>query len=90
MRTKDQVLGYFKHFVALVERQTGKKLKCICSDNGGEYSGPFDAYCKEHGIRHQFTPPKTPQLNGLAERMNMTIVERMRCLISQSGLSMTF
>lgn len=90
MRTKDQVLGYFKHFVALVERQTGKKLKCIRSDNGGEYSGPFDAYCKEHGIRHQFTPPKTPQLNGLAERMNRTIVERMRCLISQSGLSMTF
>ncbi|CAA7059133.1 unnamed protein product [Microthlaspi erraticum] len=90
MRTKDQVLGYFKHFVALVERQTGKKLKCIRSDNGGEYSGPFDAYCKEHGIRHQFTPPKTPQLNGLAERMNRTIVERVRCLISQSGLSMTF
>ncbi|KAG7553078.1 Zinc finger CCHC-type superfamily [Arabidopsis thaliana x Arabidopsis arenosa] len=90
MRTKDQVLGYFKQFVALVERQTGKKLKCIRSDNGGEYSGPFDVYCKEHGIRHQFTPPKTPQLNGLAERMNRTIVERMRCLISQSGLAMTF
>ncbi|GKA66722.1 putative RNA-directed DNA polymerase [Tanacetum coccineum] len=33
-----------------VERQTGKKLKCIRSDNGGEYIGPFDAYCREHGI----------------------------------------
>ena len=90
MKTKDQVLGYFKHFVALVERQTGKNLKCIRSDNGGEYSGPFDVYCKEHGIRHQKTPPKTPQLNGLAERMNRTIVERVRCLISQSGLAQTF
>ena len=82
MRTKDQVLGYFKHFVVLIERQTGKKLKCIRSDNAGEYSEPFDAYCKEHGIRHQFAPPKTPQLNGLAERMNRIIVERMRSLIS--------
>ena len=79
-----------KHFVALFERQTVKKLKCIRSDTGGEYLGPFDAYCKEHGIRHQFTPPKSPQLDGLAERMNRMIVERMRCLISQSGLSMTF
>ncbi|KFK32108.1 hypothetical protein AALP_AA6G199700 [Arabis alpina] len=90
MKTKDYVLGYFKHFVALVERQTGKKLKCIRSDNGGEYSGPFDAYCREHGIRHQKTPPKTPQLKRLAERMNKTIVERIRCLISESGLAQTF
>ncbi|GJY62668.1 retrovirus-related pol polyprotein from transposon TNT 1-94 [Tanacetum coccineum] len=63
-----------------VERQTGKKLKCIRTDNGGEYIGPFDAYCREHGIQHQKTPPKTPQLNGLAERMNRTLVERVRCL----------
>ncbi|RVW62633.1 Retrovirus-related Pol polyprotein from transposon TNT 1-94 [Vitis vinifera] len=60
-------------FHALVERQSGEKLKCIRTDNGGEYSGPFDEYCKQHGIRHQKTPPKTPQLNGLAERMNMTL-----------------
>ncbi|RVW22382.1 Retrovirus-related Pol polyprotein from transposon TNT 1-94 [Vitis vinifera] len=46
------------------------------TDNGGEYSGPFDEYCRQHGIRHQKTPPKTPQLNGLAERMNRTLVER--------------
>ncbi|GJZ86400.1 retrovirus-related pol polyprotein from transposon TNT 1-94 [Tanacetum coccineum] len=43
----------------LVERQTGKKLKCIRSDNGGEYIGPFDAYCREHGIQHQKIPRDT-------------------------------
>ncbi|GJR18120.1 putative RNA-directed DNA polymerase [Tanacetum coccineum] len=67
LKTKDQVLDVFKQFHALVERQTGKKLKCIQTDNGGEYIGSFDAYCREHGIQHQKTPPKTPQLNGLAE-----------------------
>ncbi|GJW81938.1 putative RNA-directed DNA polymerase [Tanacetum coccineum] len=61
---------------SLVERHERKKLKCIRTDNGGEYIGPFDAYCREHGIQHQKTPPKTPQLNGLAERMNRTLVER--------------
>jgi len=40
------------------------------SDNGGEYHGLFDAYCEHHGIAYEKTPPKTPQLNGLANRMN--------------------
>ncbi|RVW83457.1 Retrovirus-related Pol polyprotein from transposon TNT 1-94 [Vitis vinifera] len=45
---------------------------------------------RQHGIRHQKTPPKTPQLNGLAERMNRTLVERVRCLLSQSQLPRSF
>ncbi|GJY74723.1 retrovirus-related pol polyprotein from transposon TNT 1-94 [Tanacetum coccineum] len=69
----------FKQFHCFSERQTGKKLKCIRSDNGGEYIGPFDAYYREHRIQHQKTPPKTPQLNGLAERMNRTLVKRDDC-----------
>ncbi|CAA0840499.1 Unknown protein [Striga hermonthica] len=68
----------------------GVKLKCIRIDNGGEYCGPFDEYCRQQGIRHQKTPPKTPQLNGLAERMNRTLVERLRCLLSQSQLPRSF
>jgi len=90
LKTKDQVLQVFKHFQASVERETGKKLKCIRTDNGGEYSGPFDEYCREHGIRHQKTPPKTPQLNGVAERMNRTLIERVRCLLSHAGLPGSF
>ncbi|KAJ0804413.1 putative RNA-directed DNA polymerase [Helianthus annuus] len=90
LKSKDQVLDVFKQFHALVERQTEKKLKCIRTDNGGEYIGPFDAYCREKGIRHQKTPPKTPQLNGLAERMNRTLAERVRCMLSHAGLPNSF
>jgi len=74
----------------MVERQSGKKLKCIRSDNGGEYRGPFDVYCRQHGIRHKKTPPKTPQLNGLAERMNKTLVERVTCMLSEAKLPKHF
>ena len=77
LKTKDQVLDVFKQFQASVEGQTGKKLKCIRTDNGGEYCGPFDDYCRVQGIRHQKTPPKTPQMNGLAERMNLTLNEKV-------------
>ena len=36
------------------------------------------------------TPLKTPQLNGLAERMNKTLMERVRCLLSYAKLPKTF
>nr|GFA75333.1 retrovirus-related Pol polyprotein from transposon TNT 1-94 [Tanacetum cinerariifolium] len=84
---KTKTLGVCSYFVTFIDdhsRKTGKKLKCIRSDNGGEYIGPFDAYCGEHEIQHQKTPPKTPQLNGLAERKNRTLVERVRCLLSHT------
>lgn len=90
LKTKDQVLDVFKEFQALVERQTGKKLKCLRSDNGGEYIGPLDSYCKSSGIRHQRTPSKTPQLNGVAERMNRTLLERIRCMLSEAKLPRHF
>ncbi|RVX06237.1 Retrovirus-related Pol polyprotein from transposon TNT 1-94 [Vitis vinifera] len=90
LKTKYQVLEVFKQFHAFVERQFGEKLKCIWTDNGGEYSGPFDEYCRQHGIRNQKTPLKTPYLNGLAKRMNRTLVERVRCLLLQSQLPRSF
>ncbi|PKI68495.1 hypothetical protein CRG98_011133 [Punica granatum] len=77
MKTKDQVTEIFKNFHAAVEIETGMKQKCVRVDNGGEYRGPFENYCRTHGIKLERTVPKTPQQNGLAERMNRTIVERV-------------
>ncbi|CAL1371305.1 unnamed protein product [Linum trigynum] len=90
LKTKDQAIDVFKQFLALLERETGKKLKCIRTDNGREYRGPFATFCKEHGIWQQFIPPKMPQLNGLVEMMNMTLLERVRCLLSHSKLPQSF
>jgi hypothetical protein len=61
LKTKDEVLNVFKEFHSMVERETGKKLKVLRSDNGGEYIGPLEEYCKSQGIRHEQTVPKTPQ-----------------------------
>jgi len=90
LKTNDQVLGVFKQFQVIVERETGKKLKCVRTDNNGEYCGPFDEYCRQQGIRQKKTSPKTPQLNGLAKRMNRTLMERVRCLLSKAKLSGSF
>ncbi|KAH0720560.1 hypothetical protein KY284_005590 [Solanum tuberosum] len=58
------------------ERETGRKLKRLRTDNGGEYtSREFEEYCSNHGIRHEKTVPGTPQHNGVAERMNRTMLK---------------
>jgi len=90
LKMKDQVLQVFKELHASVERASGRKLKCLRIDNGGEYIGPFAAYCKSHGIRHEKVPPKTPQMNGVAERMNRMIAEKVRSMLSQAKLPKSF
>jgi len=75
------VFDTFKKWKALVEIETGKKLKCLRSDNGGEHrSKEFDRYYSEHGIHREKTVPRTPQENGVSERMNRTIMERARSM----------
>lgn len=90
LKKKDQVLQAFKEFHASVERASGRKLKCLRSDNGGEYLGQFEAYYKAHGIRHEKTPPKTPQMNGIAERMNRTVADKVRSMLSHAKLPKSF
>ncbi|CAL5398813.1 unnamed protein product [Camellia sinensis] len=81
----------WKTFHAMVERETGKKLKCLRTDNGGEYtSKEFEAYCATRGIRHEKTVSGTPQHNGVAERMNQTIVEKVRCMLKMAKLPKPF
>ncbi|KAG6614328.1 Retrovirus-related Pol polyprotein from transposon TNT 1-94 [Phytophthora cinnamomi] len=75
MRNKSEVTAKFAEFVALAETQTGKRVKTLRSDNGGEYtSREMPKFCSDRGIDAEVRrPPYTPQLNGVAERMNWTL-----------------
>ena len=84
MKSKDQVLCVFKHFPASVEREKGRKLKCVKADNGGEYITPLEEYYKECVIKLEKTNPKTPQHNRVVERMNHIINDRIRCMLSHA------
>ena len=90
LKSKDEVLDIFKFFHAYVERGIGRKLKCVRADNGGKYRGPFEQYCRSHGIRLEKTVPKTPQQNGVVERMNRTIEDMVKCMLSNAKLPKSF
>jgi transposase InsO family protein len=52
-------------------------------DNGGELCrNKFEELCKKCGIARQKTTPYTPQQNGVVERMNKTLVEKPRRILS--------
>ncbi|KAK4410235.1 Retrovirus-related Pol polyprotein from transposon TNT 1-94 [Sesamum angolense] len=83
--------GGNKKWKILVENQTGKKLKVLRTDNGLEFCNQsFSNLCDECGIKRHKTNPYTPQQNGVVERMNRTILEKVRCMIISSGLPKSF
>ncbi|KAK8934286.1 hypothetical protein KSP39_PZI015019 [Platanthera zijinensis] len=91
LKHKSEVLEKFIIWKKLVENQTGKRIRYIRSDNGGEYtSNAFLQECQKSGIDHHFTVRETPQQNGVAERMNRTLVEKVRCMLSNSGMDRVF
>jgi transposase InsO family protein len=91
IRRKADVLAVFKTFKARVEHESEKKIKCLRTDNGGEYtSDEFDNLCQHEGIKRQFTTAYTPQQNGVAEWMNITLLERTRAMLKVAGLGKSF
>ena len=81
LKKKSDAFSKFREWKAMAEKLTGQKLKSLRSDNGGEYvSNAFPDYLRQEGIVHEQTVPKTPEQNGVAERMNWTIVETARML----------
>ena len=94
IQRKSDVFNKFVEWKTMVENLSGRKvrkIKTLRSDNGGEYtSTEFVQYLKKEGIRHEFTVPKTPEQNGVAERMNRTLLEVVRSMLSESKLPKRF
>lgn len=91
LKSKCDVFSCFKQFMSMVENQKGKQIKCLRTDNGGEFCGSeFEGFLKRVGILHQKTNPYRPERNGLCERLNRTIVEKARCLLFDANLERDF
>jgi len=62
MKNKDDVLDIFLKWKAQVENQTGRRIKVLRTNNGGEYkSYPLLKVCQDCGIVRHLTVRKTPQ-----------------------------
>ena len=87
MRHKSEAFEKFKEFRHEVEKQTEKPIKVLRSDRGGEYlSREFLDYLKNNGIVSQWTPSGTPQLNGISEWRNQTLLNMVQSMMSFTDL----
>ena len=91
LKEKDEAFEKFKIFKALIENQTGKRLKEVRLDRGGEFmSGDFKEFCDKHGIKREYTIPRTPQQNGVVERQNRTVKEMARSMMNEKNIGKTY
>ncbi|GJZ75330.1 putative ribonuclease H-like domain-containing protein [Tanacetum coccineum] len=89
--TKDETSEILKRFIKEIENLVDKKVKIIRSDNGTEFKNKvMDDFCREKGIKREYSIARTPQQNGVAERRNRTLIEAARTMLADSKLPTTF
>jgi hypothetical protein len=91
LNNKSDAINHIIEWINNAETFTGKRLKEFHSDKGGEYnSTKLLDYFKSKGIKSTSTCARTPQNNGIAERMNRTLFEMARSMLFHAGLSNHF
>uniref|UniRef100_A0A5S6QJY9 Integrase catalytic domain-containing protein n=1 Tax=Trichuris muris TaxID=70415 RepID=A0A5S6QJY9_TRIMR len=88
LKAKSEAAERLTEFIRMAERQTGQKMKTIRTDNGLEYCGTV--MFKKSGIKHERSNVETPQMNGVAERVNRTLMDLVRSMLKSSGLPKQF
>nr|GEY78739.1 putative ribonuclease H-like domain-containing protein [Tanacetum cinerariifolium] len=88
---KDETYPIFKNFINLVENQLNKKVKTIRCDNGTEFKNAqmIELYGSK-GNKREYSNPRTPQQNGVADRKNKTLIEATKNMLADSKLPTMF
>jgi len=85
--SKAEVIPAVKKTIILLENQSGQKLQAVRTDRGGEYlNNELKEFYAAKGIMHETTAPYTPEQNGKAERLNRTLMERVRAMLQDAKL----
>jgi hypothetical protein len=78
---------FMAHGIGDIIISVNTQIKCLHLDRGGEYlSNKFISYLDEQGVERKLTVHDTPEENGLAERLNCTLMEKVRAMIIASQL----
>lgn len=84
---KDEITEETVNIVKHCETMTGRKVKRIYSDGGGEFVDQhLQRYCDRTGKEFHPSPPRTPELNGIAERNVRSYKDSVRTMLAHAGL----
>ncbi|ODM22593.1 hypothetical protein SI65_00182 [Aspergillus cristatus] len=85
-RRAESVIHTLDNWLRQVERQSGKVLLVICTDNAAEFVA-LKPWAEQKGIELEFIEAETPAQNGVAERYNRVIMDIARALLIDTGIS---
>lgn len=88
MRDKASVKQKLMNYCNFVNTQYGRWPKEFRADNAAEFEGTR-AWMEERGIELKTSAPYSPQQNGVAERMNRTILDLARAMRFEKSLPET-
>jgi Reverse transcriptase (RNA-dependent DNA polymerase)/Integrase core domain/GAG-pre-integrase domain/Zinc knuckle len=87
LRNKSDAFKAYKEYSAWVKTNRNTTIKRLHSDRGGEYVGEeFQNFLKMEGTEHILTVHDTPEQNGVAERLNGILMEKVRAMLHDSQL----
>ena len=87
LKRKCDVMLVTESVFARLELQSGKKVKAVQTDRGGEYvNKDLTALLGKRGTVHRTTAGHSPEQNSSAKRLNRTLEERGRALLEDAGL----
>nr|GEV37032.1 ribonuclease H-like domain-containing protein [Tanacetum cinerariifolium] len=74
-----------------IEKKIDHKVKTIRCDNGTKFKNRImNKFCEIKGIRREFSVPRTPQQNGVAERKNRTLIKAAKTLLADFNCQLPF
>lgn len=79
-RKTESIIHSLEVWLRMVERQSGKMLLVIRTDNAREFIA-LQPWAEAQGIEIEFIEAETPPQNGVAERFNRLILEIARALL---------
>jgi hypothetical protein len=86
IKSKTDVYSFIKTYKEKQENQSFKRIKAFKSDNGTEFTNSkVKELFTSSGIEHLLSAPYTPEQNGLIERINLTILNKIRCILTESN-----
>jgi transposase InsO family protein len=87
LRAKYENFKAYKDYEARLWTQKKVRIKKLFSDRGGEYlSKEFSDHLAQAGTVRNLTVHDTPEHNGIAERLNRTLLEKVRAMLHASQL----
>jgi hypothetical protein len=86
LQTKEEVADHVAYLVRQAETQFGCTVKRLYADGGTEFiNQKLKAFCSKHGKGLRWTPARTQQLNGAAERSVRTFKDYERTMVQHAG-----